>query len=146
MGKVKGIEIEGLTELRKALENVPKEVEASVIRNIARKICNKIVSLARKLFTIKVTGFTKRSFGILKVRNRKQTFMEVGVKGRSLAWIFMHGAKDREKKSGAETGDIKPIGNVIQKAAGKLENASIREIKVDITKTIFKAIRKYKKK
>lgn len=144
--RVSGIEIEGLTELRKAFENVPKEVEASVIRNIARKICNKIVSLARKLFTIKKTGFTKRSFGILKVKDRNQKFLEVGVKGRSLAWIFMIGAKDREKKSGAETGDIKPLGNVIQEAGGRLENSGVREMKVDLTKTIMKAFKRYARK
>lgn len=144
MAKVSGIEIEGIAELRKAFSNVPKEVEASVIRNIARKPANRIVSMARKLFKFKKSGFTKRSFGVLKVRDAKQKFLEVGIKGRSLAWIFMQGAYSRKKKStGAETGDIAPIGNVIQDAAGNLGSSVTKEMSIDLTKTIAKAIKKY---
>jgi hypothetical protein len=144
MGKVSGIEIQGLIELRKAFENVPKEVEASVIRNIARKPANKIVALARKKFKFKKSGITKRSFGVLRVKDRKQKFLEVGIKGRSLAWIFMQGASNRKKKStGAKTGDIKPLGNLIQEAAGSLGSSITREMSVDLTKTIAKAIKKY---
>ena len=103
MYKVDKIEIVGLEPLTKALKNLPQEVEASVIRNVARKPANKIVSLARKLFPVKRTGVTKRTFGILKVKDRKQRFLEIGIKGKSLAWIFMQCAFGREKKSGAST-------------------------------------------
>jgi hypothetical protein len=143
MSKVSKIEIQGLDELRKAFKNVPEELEASVIRAIARKPGNKIVSLARKLFKPKDTGVTKRTFGILRVKDNKQKFIEIGVKGRSLAWIFMHGAFNRKKKSGASTGDIKPIGNVIQEAAGKLESAVTKEIAVDLNKTIARGLKRY---
>lgn len=145
MSKVKGIEIQGLEELRKAFKNLPEEVDASVIRNIARKPANKIVSEARKLFTPKKTGATKRTFGVLKVKNMKQKFLEIGVKGRSLAWIFIQGATGRKKKSGAETGEIKSIGNVFEKAADGLGDSVTKEISVDITKAIAKAIKKYAK-
>lgn len=145
MSKVKGIEIQGLEPLTKALRNLPQEVEASVIRNVARKPANKIVSLARKLFTVKVTGVTKRSFGILKVKDKKQRFLEIGVKGKSLAWIFMQGAFGRRKKSGASTGDIEPIGNVFQKAAGSLGDTSMKEMSVDISKVIAKGLKRYVK-
>lgn len=145
--RVNGIEIEGLQELRKAFNGLPKELEASVIRNIARKPANKIVSLARRLFRFKLTGFTKRSFGILKVKDRRQMFIEVGVKGRSLAWIFMQGAFNRRKKTtGAKTGDIKPIGNVIEEAAGNLDTAILKEMSVDITKIIAKGLKRYRVK
>jgi hypothetical protein len=142
MAKVKHIEIKGLDELIKGLENVPKEVTPSVIRNIARKPANKVVSAARKLFPYKDTGRTKRSFGILRVVDRMQKFVEVGVKGRSLAWIFMLGASDREKASGARTGDIKPIGNILEDAAGQSTEVTA-EISVDLTRVIEKAIKRY---
>jgi hypothetical protein len=143
MAKVKGIEIVGLEPLLKGLGSLEEELAPTIIRNVARKPANKIVSLARKLFTIKDTGVTKRTFGILKVKDRKQRFLEIGVKGRSLAWIFMLGAKDREKKSGAETGNIKPIGNVIWKAADKLETSVTKEMAVDLNKVIARSLRKY---
>jgi hypothetical protein len=143
MSKVSKIEIQGLDELRKAFKNVPEELEASVIRAIARKPGNKIVSLARKLFKPKDTGVTKRTFGILRVKDNKQKFIEIGIKGRSLAWIFMQGAFNRKKKSGASTGDIKPIGNVIQEAAGKLESAVTKDIAVDLNKTIARGLKRY---
>jgi hypothetical protein len=141
--RVSKIEIQGLDELQRAFKNVPQELEASVIRTIARKPANKIVSLARKLFKPKDSGATKRSFGILKVQDRRQKFIEIGVKGRSLAWIFMLGAYGRKKKSGANTGDIKPIGNVIQEAAGKLDETVSKEMVVDINKVIVRGLRKY---
>ena len=145
MYKVDKIEIVGLEPLTKALKNLPQEVEASVIRNVARKPANKIVSLARKLFPVKRTGVTKRTFGILKVKDRKQRFLEIGIKGKSLAWIFMQGAFGREKKSGASTGDIKPVGNVIQEAAGSEGPAAMKEMQVDISKVIAKGLKKYLK-
>lgn len=141
--RVNGIEIVGLENLRKAFEGMPKEVEATAIRAIARKPAARIVTLARKLFKFKKSGFTKRSFAILKVQNLKQMFVEVGIKGRSLAWIFMQGAWSREKKSGASTGDITPIGNVIQEAAGSLESTVKKEMSVNISKVIAKAWRRY---
>lgn len=142
--KVSGIEVDGIKELSAAFSHLPEEVNASVIRNIARKPANKIVSLARKKFKFKKSGMTKRSFGVLKVRDRRQKFLEVGIKGRSLAWIFMQGAYDRKKKTtGSKTGDIKPIGNVIQEAAGSLDTMIMKEMSVDLTKVIAKAIKKY---
>lgn len=144
MPKVSHVEIQGLKELEKCFRNLPQEVNASVVRNVARKPANKIVSLARKLFPFKDTGATKKSFGILKVKDQKQKYLEVGVKGRSLAWIFMLGATGRKKKSGAETGDIQPIGNVIQDAAGDVGKQGLNEMSVDLTKVIAKAVRKYR--
>ena len=143
--KVKGIQIEGLDQFRKAFKGLPSELEASVIRNIARKPSNKIVSLARKLFTRKDTGVTKRTIGILKVRDRRHRFLEIGVRGKSLAWIHMLGAYNRKKKDGSETGDIKPLGNVIEKAANQLAGLT-KEFAVDINKVIVKGLKKYLRK
>lgn len=141
--QVKGIEIVGLEPLLKSLGSLENELAPTIIRNVARKPANKIVSLARKYFTIKDTGVTKRTFAILPVKDRTQRFLEVGIKGRSLAWIFMLGAYDRKKKStGAETGDIKPIGNVIFKAADNLDSTVTKEMAVNLNKVIAKAIKR----
>jgi hypothetical protein len=142
--RVKGIEIEGLAELQKALSGLPKELEANVVRTIARKPGNKIITLARRLFTPYDTGITKRTFGILKVTDLKQRFIELGIKGRSLAWIFMSGAFGRVKKSnGASTGDIKPIGNVIEQAAAQMASAATKEMTVDLNKVIVKFLKRH---
>lgn len=145
MAKVSGIELQGLDELQKAFKNMPEELNASVIQNIARKPGNKIVSYARKLFTPKATGATKRTFGILRVKDRLQKYIEVGIKGRSLAWVFMLGAPNRKRRSGSSTGSIQPIGNVIQEAAGSLESAVTKEMSIDLSKVIAKVIKKYTK-
>lgn len=144
MSKVRGIQLEGLEPLMKAFHKLPDDVGPSVIRNIARKPANRLVSMARKLFTVKDTGVTKRTIGVLKVKDRKQKVLEIGVKGRSLAWIFMLGAFGRKKKStGQDTGDIKPIGNVLFKAADRLETTVTKEIAVDANKIIARSLRKY---
>lgn len=147
--KVSGIEIEGLDELRILFKKMPEEVDASVVRNIARKPANKIVSLARKLFTRKDSGASKRSIGILKVKNLKQKFLEIGIKGRSLAyiWMFWKGIERHKESTGASTGELKvPLGNVVQEAAGQLQSETMREMKIDITKTLAKAVKRYGKR
>jgi hypothetical protein len=143
MGKVKGIEIQGLEEVKRALSEVPGALNASATRNIVRKPANKIAAFARKLFTVKDTGKSKRSLKILKVRDKKQTFLEIGVSGRSLAWIFMLGAKDRQKTSGASTGDIQPIGNVIKEAGDKMRSETLEMIAKDCKAVIEKVLKKY---
>ncbi|HYG02108.1 MAG TPA: hypothetical protein VD927_06650 [Chryseosolibacter sp.] len=145
--KVSGVELDGLKELRILFEKMPEEVDASVVRNIARKPANKIAAWARKKFRFKKSGKSKRSIGILKVKSLKQTFLEIGVKGRSLAYIFMFWRGiERKKKSGASTGEIEGTGNVIQEAAGELETSATKEIAVDISKVIAKAVKRYGKK
>lgn len=145
MSKVNGIELVGLEPLLKGLGNLEKELAPTIIRNIAKKPGNKVVSLARKLFTPKVTGITKRTFGILRVKDRTQRYIEIGIKGRSLAWIFMLGAFGRKKKDGSDTGDIRPIGNVIVKAANQLANSVTKEMSVDLNRTIARGLKKYLK-
>jgi hypothetical protein len=136
------IEIKGLSELIKAFDGLPRDVAPSVVRNIARKPANRIVSMIRKLFPFKKTGATKRSFGIKKVKNRLQMFLEVGIKGRSLAPIFIMGAKDRRRKSGAETGSIPSIGNIVEEGAEKAIGVS-KELEIDLSKHIEKSLRKH---
>ena len=146
MAKVKGIEIQGMDELVKMLDGMDKELSASVIRNVARKPANRVVAAARRLFPYRKSGATKRTFGILKINNKGQRFLEVGVKGRSLAWIFMSGAKNRKhKKTGKQTGDIKPIGNILWDAASQSQEAT-KEIATDINKVISKYINRKRRR
>lgn len=143
MSKVRGIEIEGLDPLLKALDGLPSDLSASVIRNVSRRPANRIVSLARKMFTFKVTGKTKRSFGILKVQSNQQRFVEVGVKGHSLAWIFMHGTVERRWKNGKSTGRIEPLGNLLFKALNSIGDRAVKEMKVDLSKVIARSLRRH---
>jgi hypothetical protein len=139
MSKVKGIELVGLEPLQKAFAGLPKELEASVIRNIARKPGNKVVSLARKLFTRKDTGASKRSITVLPVKDREQRFIEIGIKGRSLAyiWMFFRGG-DRKGR-----GSIIPVGNVMEEAADKLQGLVTREMSVNINRIIARGLKRY---
>lgn len=143
MSKVKGIEIDGLKELQRALSEVPAAIAPSVIRNISRKPAAKIVSVVKKSFKPKDTGKTKRSFGVLKISNRKQTFVEVGVKGRSLAWIFMKGTGDRKKKNGASTGSIEPLGNLLHKALESCKSEAVSIMMANYRGVIDKVLKKY---
>ncbi len=146
MAKVKGVKIEGLEPLMRAFEGLPNEFKASVVRNIARKPAGRIVTLARRLFTPKDTGATKRTFAILPVKNLSQMFLEIGVKGRSLAWIFMKGATSRQKSSGAKTGTIEPLGMVHEQAAEQIGQRVTKEYTVDLNKIIVKYWKRHLRK
>jgi len=144
--KIKGIEIVGLDPLLKAFKGLPKEFSGSIVRNIARKPANRIISTARHLFPSD-SGVTKRSLGILKVKDHKQMFIELGIKGRSLAYIFMFWkGRERHKKSGASTGEISSPGNVIFRAADQIGNRVMKELTVDLTKVMARGLKRYIKK
>jgi hypothetical protein len=147
MSKKGGVNIElvGMEELQKALRNLPGEMEPSLIRNVARKPGSRIISTARKLFTRKDTGASKRSLAILPVKDKSQRFIELGVKGRSLAfiWMFWKG-KPREKKSGASTGEITPLGNVVEEAASQVGSSVVKELEVNLNSLMKRILRKYK--
>jgi hypothetical protein len=136
------IEIIGLKDLMKAFDGLPKEIGPSVIRNIARKPANKVTSIARSLFKFIKTGYSKRTIGVKRVKDRMQPYLEVGIKGRSLVPIFIKGAKGRKRKSGAKTGDIKPIGNIITEAADKGLMLN-KEMAVDLSKHIARSLKRY---
>ena len=147
MGKIESVELVGLKELQTAFKMVPEEVNASVIRNIARKPANKIIAKARELVDY-LTPVTdgKKQIGVLRVKNVKQKFIEIGIKGKSWLYVFMFSkGQERHKDSGASTGVIKPVGNLIQEAAGQVDSEVLKEMQVDITKTIAKAIKRYAK-
>jgi hypothetical protein len=147
MPNISEIKIEGLEELQKAFKNLPQELEASVIRNIAKRPANRIVSKARELASYLLPfRNSKRAFAILPIKDNKQKFVEVGIKGRSLAYIFMFSrGVERHKGSGSSTGTIKSVGNLIQRAAGELEADGTREMNVELSKVIAKAFKRYVK-
>lgn len=145
--QISGIQIDGLQELQAAFKNLPEEVNASVIRNVARKPAGKVVSKAREIagYLLPMSD-TKRIFKILKVKDLKQKFIEVGISGKSFAYIFMFSKnRNRKKKSGENTGTIKPVGNIVQMAAGEVDGTVMREMNIELSKTIAKAIKRYVK-
>jgi hypothetical protein len=143
--QVKGIEIQGMDELVQMLNGMDDALSASVIRNVARKPASKVVSEARKLFPYRKTGVTKRTFGILKIQDKRQRFLEVGVKGKSLAWIFMMGAHERETKSGKETGSIQGIGNILWEAAASAQDVT-KELAVNLNNVLKQYVRRKARK
>lgn len=137
------IELKGMEDLQKAFRGIPGDLEPTLVRAVARKPLNKIISQARKLFTRRDTGASKRSLGILPVKDRRQKFLEGGVKGKSLAyiWMFFKGG-DRKKKTGQSTGSITPVGNVVEEAANQLGSSALKELSVDLNSILKRAFRK----
>jgi hypothetical protein len=147
MAKVSGIEIQGLKELQDAFKHLPDEVNASVIRNVARKPGNKIIARARELADyLTPLRISKRTIGIMPVKNLRQKFIEIGIKGKSWLYVFMFSkGTERQKESGASTGTINPVGNLIQQAAYEVQNEVTREMEMDLSKIIAKAFKRYAK-
>jgi hypothetical protein len=149
MSKKGGVKIEldgqEFKDLIKMLDEIPGELGPSAVRAVARKPGNRIVAMIRKLFTRKDTGISKRSFGILPVKDKKQRFIEVGIKGKSLAyiWLFFKGG-ERKKDSGASTGRIKPFGNLFEKAAEMLGSTVMKDMQVNLNSIIKRVMRKHK--
>jgi hypothetical protein len=138
------IELVGLEPLLKGLKNLPVDLEPSIIRAVARKPANKILSKIRELASYLLPfSNSKRMFGILPVKDLRQKFVEIGVKGRSLAYIFMFSkGQERKKKSGSETGTIKPVGNLIQMAADEVGQSVVKEMKIDLSQAIARSLRR----
>jgi hypothetical protein len=135
------VEIQGLDKLKGVFDRLPKELSASIIRNIARKASVPIIKEARHLVP-QDTGVTARSIGVLKVRHQLQPYVEVGFKGRSLGPIYLVGAQNRRKRSGASTGSVDKIPNPFHRAADSAGEQTKREMKLDIGKVIARYFRR----
>lgn len=132
------LEIIGLDKLKRTLDRVVStEMRPMVLREIARKPAMRASNIARQLMPIGDTGATSRTIGILKVRNPKWSFVEVGFRGRSLGHIYMSGSVITRRKRGSVKGFpwlFNKTGNV----AGSMKG----ELKTDITKVFVRAFRK----
>lgn len=132
------IEILGLDKLKDTIRNVvPTEMRPMLLRELSRKPATKAANIARQLLPIGDTGKTAKTIGILKIRNPKDTWVEVGFRGRSLGHIYMSGNIITRRKRG----QVKGFPWLFRKTGA--ESMSLRgDMKVDITKVFVRAFKK----
>ncbi len=132
------VELVGASRLTSALHGlVSDDMRPMVLREIARRPAMKAANIARHLMPIGDTGKTAKTIGILKVKNPKWTFVEVGFRGRSLGHIYMSGAEIRRQKRGTVRGFPWLFEKTGQNAQG-LKG----EMRVDVTKLFVKSFQK----
>jgi hypothetical protein len=132
------VEIVGLEKLQKMLNTLAPELKPPILREIARKPAQRAAAIARKIFPYGDKGGTVRSIGTLKVKNGKQTFVQVGFRGKSKGYIFI----SKDIISRRNRGTIKGTPWLFHRA-GDLINASGKtEMKADISKVIARHFRK----
>lgn len=130
------VEIQGLDTLKMALRSLPEKLHAPVLRDISRKPATKAAGISRQLFPYGDSGKTARTIGVLKVKNSKQTFVEVGFRGRSLGFIYISKNVISRTNRGTVTGTP-----WLFKRAGQM--LGTRELKTDIGRVIGRHFRRY---
>ncbi len=134
------IEITGIDNIRRALNNLPNEVRPFVLRGIATKPANRAAQEARRLQPIGDTGETAQRIGLLRVKVTSQTWVEVGYRG-GLGNIYTSG----ESISRTNRGTVKGFPNLFHQAGQNIKSVSMSEMKVDITKVLVRGMKKYLK-
>ena len=132
------IEIQGLDKLKSALKSLPRDLQPMILRDIARKPAQRAAQVARQLQPIGDSGATGRTIGVRKVSNPRQTYVEVGYRGRSLGHIYMSGPTITRSKRGSVKGFpwlFKTTGEQVR-ASGK------SMLKADLSKVIGRSLRK----
>lgn len=133
------IEIVGLEKLRNTINTVvPQEMRPVMLRDIARKPATRAASIARTLQPIGDSGATARTIGILKVKNPKWTFVEVGYRGRSLGHIYTSAQLIFRRLRGV----IKGFPMIFKNAGERVKTSAKTEMKVDITKAFVQHFRR----
>jgi hypothetical protein len=140
------IEIKGLSEFNRFLSTtIPDEVRPSIIRGIARKPALKAVHEARRLQPVGDTGQMARTIGILRVANPRQTWVEVGYKGRSKGHIFTTPKKQLEYVRHTKKKDkwkIKTFMWLFERAGQNISDVARNDIRTDITNIMVRAFRR----
>lgn len=132
------IEIQGLDKLRHALSRgLPSDMQPAILRDISRKPASLAASIARQLQPIADTGATARTIGLRRVTNPKQTYVEVGYRGRSLGHIYMSAPIIHRR-----TGSLKGFPWLFRKTGEQVRSSGKRELKTDIGKLIGRSLRK----
>lgn len=132
------VEIIGLEKLKAALKAIPMDMQPPVLRDLARPVSTKGAQIARTLQPIGHTGVTVKTIGILKVKNSKQTFIEVGYRGRSLGHIYMSGATITRSKRGT----VKGFPWLFSKTGDSLKGSGKMELNRDISRFIARQFKK----
>ncbi len=132
------VELLGADKLIRVLKELTTDdMRPFVLREIARRPAMKAAQIARNLMPIGETGETARTIGILKVKNPKWTFVEVGFRGRSLGHIYMSGAVIRRQKRGS----VKGFPWLFEKT-GTASQGLRGAMKVDVTKVFVRAFKR----
>jgi hypothetical protein len=113
-------------------------MQPAILREIARKPASMASSIARQLQPIGDTGATGRTIGVRKVSNPRQTYVEVGYRGRSLGNIYMSGERISRRKRGT----VKGFPWLFRRTGEQVRSAGKRELKADIGKLIGRSLRK----
>lgn len=135
----RNVEILGLDKLKRALAGMPEATRAPILRSIARRPASKAASVARQLFPYGDTGVTVRTIGTLKTRDPRQTFVEVGFKGRSLGYIYI--SKEVITREGR--GSVKGTPWLFDRAGQVIRNAAKTEMKIDISRVMARYLKRY---
>jgi hypothetical protein len=133
------VEIQGLDQLKRALTSLPQNMQAPILRDISRTPAAKAASIARKLFPYGNSGKTARTIGTLKVKNAKQTFMEVGFRGRSLGYIYISKNVISRKKRGS----VKGTPWLFHRSGDMITAEGTRQMRMDLGKVMARHFKKF---
>lgn len=128
------VEILGADKLKATLRGVQAEFRPTILRDIARKPAQKAATIARALQPIGDSGATARTIGILKVKNPKWTFVEVGYRGRSLGHIYTSAEMIYRRARGT----VKGFPWIFGRAGERMKSSAKGEMRTDITKTFVR--------
>ncbi len=133
------VEIVGLDKLRNALtKGLPSDMTPYVLRELARKPAQSASKVARDLQPIGDTGATARTIGVRKVVNNKQTFVEVGYRGRSLGNIYLSAPTITRRKRGT----IKGFPQLFVRTGEAIKVSGKAELKKDMSLLIARGLKK----
>lgn len=132
------VEIQGLDKLKTVLNALPEDFRPYLLRDLARKPANRATSAARQLQPIGDTGTMAKTIGVLRVKNQKQPFVEVGYRGQSLGHIYTSGERITRKKRGT----VKGFPWLFTKAGLQIGNSARAEMKADVTKVFVRAFKR----
>lgn len=134
------VEIQGLDNLKAALmKSIPAEMRPGLLRAIATKPAQRAASIARALFPYGETGRTARTIGVMKVKNAKQPYVEVGFRGQSLGYIYVSSPLISRTKRGS----VKGVPWLFHRAGDQIEGGAKNELKLDLSKAIARGLRKH---
>lgn len=132
------VEIIGLEKIKSVLNAVREDMRPYVLRDIARKPAQKAANVARQLQPIGDTGQTARTIGVLKVKNTKQPFVEVGYRGRSLGHIYTSAPTIARSKRGV----VKGFPWIFERSGKVISSNGKAELKKDVTRVFVRAFKK----
>jgi hypothetical protein len=133
------VEIIGLENLKAALKSLPLEMRAPTLRAIATKPAQRAAAIARALFPYGKSGRTARTIGVMKVRDKRQPYVEVGFRGQSLGYIYVSKNVVTRKKRGS----VKGVPWLFHRSGDRIEGGTKNELKVNLTRVMARQLKRY---